>query len=66
MAGILILIFVIPSVLIADAVSGAVYALTFPFAGVVTSLWHLDRRGHAAHAETDPVSLNSADPVATT
>lgn len=62
-AGILVLIFVNPSVFIANAVSGAVYALSFPFAGVVTSLWHLDRRGHAADAETEAVALNSADPA---
>jgi hypothetical protein len=43
MVGLLVLIFITPSILIAETVSGVVYALLFPFLGIVMTLWYQQR-----------------------
>jgi hypothetical protein len=43
--GIVILIFVTPSVPVANAVSGLIYALLFPLAGIAMTLWYFQRQG---------------------
>ena len=55
--GILVLIFIVPSVFWANVASGVVYALTFPFAGIISALWYLQRR---------PQPIAAADEAAAT
>jgi hypothetical protein len=41
--GLVVLIFVTPSVLVANIVSGVAYALLFPLVGIATTLWYQER-----------------------
>jgi hypothetical protein len=49
--GLAMLIFVTPSVFLADAASGAVYAILFPLVGVATTLWYQQRHRQADLSE---------------
>lgn len=65
--GLIVLIFVTPSVFVANTASGIAYALLFPLAGITTTLWYQKRPSRAASARAKlPWRRSRAQPLPAT